>query len=432
MSHRQRVGWAAVLCALSFAAVWLVQRAVHGSLVDVMVYRAAGRTVRDSGDLYAMRVTPAMLPMTYPPVAGLLFVPLTWLDVDRMRAAAIAGNLLLSVALAALSLRLVLRRTPSAAAVLATAAWAVWSEPVWATIRCGQINLLVVCPVLWDFTRRPANRWAGAGTGLAAALKVTPLLFLVLLAGAAVVTRGRGTPWPRRFLTAAGTFAGATLLAAVALPRDSLRYWTRCVFAPDRSGSAVNLANQSLRGVVARLQHTAHPTSLWLAAAVLIALGGTALAVMALASADRVPGATAWAAVTCGTTTLLASPITWTHHWVWNVPMTVLLVHEALRRRDPRWAAGAAACVVVFCCDALWAVPHDATRPEVHENAAQMLLAASYPLAGLAFLAAAALTLRPTRPSRCEPAPRTPDGRVQPTGRQAVRTGEPPRRSPGL
>lgn len=174
MSHRQRVGWAAVLCALSFAAVWLVQRAVHGSLVDVMVYRAAGRTVRDGGDLYAMHVTPAMLPMTYPPVAGLLFVPLTWLDVDRMRAAAIAGNLLLSVALAALSLRLVLRRTPSAAAVLATAAWAVWSEPVWATIRCGQINLLVVCLVLWDFTRRPANRWAGAGTGLAAALKVTP------------------------------------------------------------------------------------------------------------------------------------------------------------------------------------------------------------------------------------------------------------------
>ena len=391
MNYRLRTGWAAAICAVSFTAVWAVQRAVHVSLVDVMVYRAAGLTVRAGGDLYAMHTTPAMLPMTYPPFAGLLFIPLTWLDVSQMRTAATAGNLLLTVALAALSLRLVLRRRPGAAAVLGTAAWAVWSEPVWSTIRYGQINLLLVCLVLWDFTRRPGSRWAGMGVGLAAAIKVTPLLFLVLLAGAAVATRGRGTPWLRRFLTATGTFAGVTLLTAALLPHDSLRYWTSCVFAPDRSGSAVNIANQSLRGVVARAQHTVHPTSLWLVVAVLVALGGTAVAVAALAAADRVPGATAWGAVACGATTLLVSPITWTHHWVWNVPMTVLLVHEALRRLDPRWALGAAACVGVFCCDALWALPHNAGRPEVHENPAQMLLAACYPVAGLAFLATAAV-----------------------------------------
>lgn len=402
MSDRLRAGGAAALCALSFAAVWVVQRATHVSLIDVMVYRAAGATVRDGGDLYAMHATSALLPMTYPPFAGLLFVPLTWLDVAHMRTAATAGNMLLTVVLAWLSLRLVLRRRPGAAAVLGTAAWAVWSEPVWSTIRYGQVNVLVVCLVLWDFTRRPGNRWAGAGAGLAAAIKLTPLLFLVLLAGAAVATRGRGAPWLRRFLTATGTFAGATLLTAAVLPHDSLRYWTGCALAPDRSGSAVNLANQSLRGVVARVQHTAHPTSLWLAAAVLVALGGIAVAVAALAATGRVPHATAWGAVACGITTLLVSPISWTHHWVWNVPMTVLLVHEALRRRDPRWSAGAAACVALFCSDVVWALPHGGDRPELHEDPGQILLAASYPLAGLAFLATAAVVtvrLRATAPA---------------------------------
>lgn len=194
MSHRLRVGWAAALCVLSFAAVWVLQRVTHVSLIDVMVYRAAGRTVREGGDLYAMHATSAMLPMTYPPFAGLLFVPLTWLDVAHMRTAATAGNLLLTVVLAGLSLRLVLRRRPGAAAVLGTAACAPWSEPVWTTIRYGQVNILLVCLVLWDFTRRPGNRWAGIGIGLAAAIKVTPLLFLVVLAGAAAATRGRGTP----------------------------------------------------------------------------------------------------------------------------------------------------------------------------------------------------------------------------------------------
>ncbi|WP_245771438.1 glycosyltransferase 87 family protein [Actinacidiphila guanduensis] len=65
------------------------------------------------------------------------------------------------------------------------------------------------------------------------------------------------------------------LLTAVLLPYDSFRYWTGCAFDPDRSGSAVNIANQSLRGVVARLQHTPHPTPLWLAAAVAVALCGS-------------------------------------------------------------------------------------------------------------------------------------------------------------
>ncbi|MFF7193516.1 glycosyltransferase 87 family protein [Streptomyces sp. NPDC008079] len=381
-----RAAVAAGWCLLSVAGVWLVQRQVRVSMIDVMVYRAAGWTVRTGGDLYSLRADG--LPMTYPPFAGLLFVPLTWLDVGAMRTAATVANLLLAVAFAALSLRLVDRRPTVASALLLTAL-VVWCEPVWATLRYGQVNLLLAVLVLADLTCRADRRWAGVGIGIAAGIKLTPVLFVALLALAAFTTRGRGTPYLRRASVAAGTFAATVGVAALALPHDSVRYWTQDVFSPDRAGYAEEVANQSLRGVLARLTHSGDPGTLWLCVALAVALAGLAVAVGALTAGDRLPFAAAWAAVSCGVTALLVSPVSWTHHWVWAVPMAVLLVAEGVRRHDRRWVWGAAAAVLVFCSYALWALPHGRGRPELRENPAQMLLAACYPLAGLAFLAVA-------------------------------------------
>ncbi|MBY8877670.1 glycosyltransferase 87 family protein [Streptomyces sp. PLK6-54] len=355
-------------------------------MVDVMVYRAAGWTVRTGGDLYAMRFGDARLPMTYPPFAGLLFVPLTWVAVGTMRTAVTALNLLLTVVLAALSLRLVARpvRVP---AVILIAGLAVWSEPVWATLRYGQVNLLVAVLVLWDVTRRAESRWAGVGIGIAAGIKLTPALFVVFLALATVLVATDRARYLRRALTAAATFVATVLVGVAALPHDSRAFWTRVVFTPDRPGRAENAANQSVRGVVARLEHTGTPGPAWVLAALAAGVLGLAVAVAAARAADRLPLSAAWAAVAVGVTALLISPVSWTHHWVWAVPMIVLLVSETLRRRDGRWACAALAAVLVFCSYVVWYVPHDSTRPELHENAGEMLVAAAYPLGGLAFLA---------------------------------------------
>ncbi|HEY5832755.1 glycosyltransferase 87 family protein [Streptomyces sp.] len=288
MGERRWAGWAVVGCLVSFAGVWVAQRAVDVSLLDVMVYRAAGWTVRTGGNLYALRVEHAQLKMTYPPFAGLMFVPLTWVGTGAMRTAATAANLLLVVALSALSLRLVGRpaRVP---AVLAVAALAVWCEPVWATVRYGQINLLLAVLVLWDLTRRAEHRWAGVGIGVAAGIKLTPALFVVMLGAAGLLVRG--TPYLRRALVAAGTFAGTVAVAAAALPADSRRYWTGVVVTANRPGFAGNVANQSLRGVVARLAHTAAPGTGWLCAAAVVAVVGLAVGVAALLAGDRLPWA---------------------------------------------------------------------------------------------------------------------------------------------
>lgn len=383
---RKAVWWALTGCLVSFAVLWAVQRLAHVSLLDVMVYRAVGWTVRSGGDIYSLRVMTAQLPMTYPPFAGLLFVPLTWMAVGTMRAAATAVNLVLAVVFAALTLRLV-RRPPMLPAVLAIAALSVWSEPLWGTLRYGQINLLMGVLVLWDMARAPAARWSGVGIGIAAGIKLTPALFVVILAAAGLLMRG--TPYLRRALVATGTFAATVLLAALALPHDSRRYWTHVVLAPDRPGRAENVANQSLRGVVARLEHTGDPGTAWLLLSLAVAAAGLAVAVVALLAGESLPLGTAWATVACSVTALLVSPVSWSHHWVWAVPMVALLAAEGVRRHDRRWLAGAALLTAVFGSYVIWLLPHGTSRPELRESAPEILAAAVYPLAGLAFLSLA-------------------------------------------
>ncbi|MEV7191137.1 glycosyltransferase 87 family protein [Streptomyces sp. NPDC093510] len=408
---RRRVPLAAGICLLSFTAFWAAQRAADVSMIDLMVYRAEGETVRAGGDLYALRTTKAHLPTTYPPFAALLFTPLTLLDTAAMRTLATLGNLLLLVVFVHLSLRLIHggqggrgergepgKRHARVESALWASALAVWCEPVWTTLRYGQINLLLAVLVLWDLSRRPGHRWAGAGIGVAAAIKLTPALFAALLmfTGAAeALRRGPWRPAVRQACLAAASFAGATLLAAAALPYDSWRFWTRMVFEAGRVGFAEDTANQSLRGVLARLLHTGEPGARWVLAAAVAGALGLAVAVTAALRGER-----AWAALACAATALLVSPVSWSHHWVWCVPMVLLLAAEAERRGGPaRWAV-AGASSLVFCSYALWWVPHGphgAGRLELAQDYGQMTLSALYVVTAFAFLLVAVTRSRTSR-----------------------------------
>ncbi|MFF3951056.1 glycosyltransferase 87 family protein [Streptomyces sp. NPDC001902] len=398
---------AALVCLVSFAAFWAAQRAAHVSMIDLTVYRAEGWSVRGGDDLYAMRVTHAQLPNTYPPFAALLFTSLTLLGPGAARIAATAVNLGLLVVLAHLSLRLagLPRRLPAAAAALGVAAGAVWCEPVWTTLRYGQINLLLAVLVLGDLAGR-RGRVAGIGIGIAAGIKLTPLLFVAFLAvGGAVIAwrrRERWNTWLRTAAVASVTFAATIGLSALVLPRDSRRFWTEVVLSADRAGNGEDTANQSLRGVLARALHTGDPGTWWLVAALLVGAVGVAVATAHLAA-----GELAWAVLSCAVTALLVSPVSWSHHWVWAVPLVVLLAGQALRRSRPaRWWAGAAAYAALFCSYALWLTPHGdgVSRPELHQSAGQMALSAVYPAAGAAFLclsaAVAVARRRPRAPRR--------------------------------
>ncbi|MET4921243.1 glycosyltransferase 87 family protein [Streptomyces sp. PSRA5] len=385
---RRSVLVGAALCLLSFAAFWIAQRAAAVSMIDVMVYRAEGRTVLDGHDLYAMRATRAGLPTTYPPFAALLFTPLTLLGVPEMRTLATVGNLLLLLAFVHLSLRLTFRKAVPPGAALWVAAAAVWCEPVWTTFRYGQINLLIGVAVLWDLTRREGHRWAGVGIGLAAAVKLTPALFAVMLliTGLLRFREAGWNPWLRRTATAAGAFLAVTVASAVVLPYDSHRFWTDIVLRADRVGRVEGAANQSLRGVLARVLHTTEPSLWWLPVATVVAAAGLAVAVTA-----ALRGRTAEATVACAATALLISPISWSHHWVWGVPMVLLLVAHG----RTEWAAVVG---MGFLSYALWRVPHGAAeRLELAQNPPQMALTAIYPTMALGLLAYLSVTGREER-----------------------------------
>ncbi|WUH51171.1 glycosyltransferase 87 family protein [Streptomyces sp. NBC_00443] len=373
-------------CLVSFAVFWTAQRAAHVSMIDLMVYRAEGAAVRAGGDLYALRATAARLPASYPPFAALLFTPLTLLDTATMRALATAGNLALLVVFVRLSLRLF--GHPRVANTWWVAAVAVWCEPVWTTLRYGQINLLLAVLVLWDLSRRPEDRWTGVGIGLAAAVKLTPALFAVFLLVTGVTARrrhGHGDPWLRHARVATASFAGATLLGAAVLPYDSWRFWTRVVFAAGRVGHAEDTANQALRGVLARLLHTPDPGAAWVLTAAVVGATGLGVAVAA-----ELRGGRAWAVTVCAVTALLVSPVSWSHHWVWCVPVVLLRGTRAYR-------LAALGTLLAFSSYALWWVPHGPGRHELRQNGVELTMSALYGTSGGLFLVIAGVALRTLR-----------------------------------
>ncbi|MGW4380326.1 glycosyltransferase 87 family protein [Kitasatospora sp. NPDC004531] len=418
---RRPLGIAAAIALVSLLGYATVRHLAGTSMVDMIVYRAEGAAVAHGQDLYALRVTEWNLPATYPPFAAMLFVPTTWFGIPFLRVAVTAGNLLLLAALAHLSFKLVgwPRRELRPIGVVLITGLGVWLEPVFTTLRYGQINLALACLILWDLTRPDHARSKGLAIGLAAGIKLTPGLFAVYL-----LITGR----IRAALVAGAAFLGTFLIGALVLPDATRGFWTEYLFDSTRVGKTVIVDNQSISGMVARLLHTENPGPAATALAALVAVGGLAVAVWAHRSAHRSPRAEAWSVCAALVTAVLISPISWTHHWVWCVPMLVLLAAEAAHERSRpaavrrlRWRIVFGLTLLGFLSFAMWVVPHKGDL-DLRLSLPSQLPASIYPLIGLCFLAVAALRLhsrsRAAAPLVALPAPRTGSDGLGSTGSQ--------------
>ncbi|MEV8306806.1 glycosyltransferase 87 family protein [Streptomyces flavidovirens] len=359
---------AGILLAVSLAALATLCVLQHIPMADTLVYRAEGAAVANGTDLYGFTVTQWQLPATYPPFAAILFVPTTWLPLGALKVAFAVGNTALLALLVHLSCRFA-RLPAGPALVLAGTALGVWLEPVFQTILFGQINLALACLVLWDLTRTDDAIGKGFALGVAAGVKLTPAIFIVYL-----LLTGR----VRAGLTALASLTGTALLGALVLPHASVDFWTRRVFETGRVGRAWIVDNQSLQGLLARVLHDPAPGPVWLAAAVLVAVAGLWTARRAAVGAGR----ETWGVLVTAATALLVSPISWSHHWVWCVPVIAVLAAEGRGR-------AAAAVAVVFTARTLWLVPHkgslDLQLPWWYQP-----LASPYPLLALLGLLACA------------------------------------------
>jgi alpha-1,2-mannosyltransferase len=386
LRHIWVVRRASVVVMLAGVAVYVLpglpDPAAHWPLWDVQVYQWGGQQAATGGG--ALLYAPGgPFSFTYPPFAAVLFAAFSGAPPGVLKLVLTAGSLvallvLCGQALAAAGVR------PRPGIVFAVSALALLTRPVAYTLHLGEINLILAVLIGADLLRREDGAWwQGIGTGLAAGIKLTPLIFVAYL-----VLTGRV-----RAAATAGTAFALTVAAGFAwLPAGSRTFWLGGVFYNQRRiGDPANPSDQSLAGAVARLAGTGDPPrAWWLAAALVAGLAGLAVAVWAHRRGYRLAGF-----LCCAFTGLLVSPFSWTHHWVWVVPLLVWLIATAWRRRTAAWWMLAAGAATLF--SSLVPLPW----PGHPADAGKMAASDLYVLAGLGVLAATGVALSRGRgPSR--------------------------------
>jgi alpha-1,2-mannosyltransferase len=329
--------WALACAAAAFAlalAAYLADIATHPLALtldwfDLNIYNHAGLITRhDPATLYSWHFLPGVQYL-YTPFAALGFAAgslLPW---------AVLKWLMTVASLAAVPVtvwvtfgQLGWRGRERAAAVLGVSAVAVWAEPVLRSVQVGQIELVLMVLIAWDLSQPDGRRWKGAGVGVAAGIKLVPLIFIPYLVLAGKL---------RQAAVATGVFAATVVIGFITLPHESVTWWLTGYFlhAGDFSNTSQgSLLNQSLLALVTRTPAGAGSVAeLWLGVAVVVGCLGL-LAAAALARTGR-PTA-GW--VTCAVTGVLISPISWDNHWIWIVPLLAVLADAGFRARGAaRW-----------------------------------------------------------------------------------------------
>ena len=318
-------------------------------MLDLRVYRGGGLVVlHHPADLYTWQLNPAMR-FTYTPFAAAVFAAPAPLSLTALRWLMWTGSLLALAAAIWLTLRRLgyARDRLRVGATLLLIAAVFWTQPVQRTLQLGQVDLLLMTLVIWDLWQPEERSWAGVGVGIAAGIKLVPLIFIPYLA-----ITGR----LRQAAVAAGSFAATVAIGFAVLPGESARWWVGGLFLDGgRTGFVGDLENQSLRGVITRFAGSvAAGFPVWVAVAALVTVLGLACAATLHQSGRPVEGLLA-----CALTGLLVSPISWDHHWVWIGPGVAVLAHHAARAAGSRrWAASGLAAAILAAFGAwpnLWA-----------------------------------------------------------------------------
>ena len=381
--RRRLTGWGPALVSLALAVTYGLYIALRTYEVDLGVYLRLGGKYVFTSHLYSFVLPNTSLPFTYPPFAALLFAPWqrTFTSVGLVQTVWTMGNLVALIGVLVLSVRLVkpsLDKMATWRLALALSLPALLLNPVLITIGFGQVNLFVTFLVMWDLLseRRIGKRQLplGVATGLAAAVKLTPLLFVPYLL---ITRRWRGA------VTCLLTFGACELVTFAISPASSRAYWTRAVFKPGRAGDLSIVDNQNLWGVLDRFTHGVLPDALMLPLLLVTAVGGLWLAAQAHRRSSPFLGV-----LICAVTCLIVSPISWVHHMVWVVPAILWL---ALAPDRPRWGRPlAAATAILFWSAPVWWVPYKNTS-DLHLNPLQLIAGNSFFFAMLLFLAGAAV-----------------------------------------
>ncbi|MFF8469793.1 glycosyltransferase 87 family protein [Streptomyces griseus] len=377
-----------------FGVLGLVGAVLAGGAeaVDLQVYRAGGKALLEGRDLYDLPVRQDFH-FTYPPFAALVFTPLSLLSAETARILVVLANTALVVFIVARTCRTLgtMETRLFTLVVITVSGAAMGLESVHSNFTDGQINLLLVALVLADLTARRDHPALGVGVGIAAGLKLTPLVFVAYL----IVTRRY-----RQAAVASACAGGTVVVSFLLAPTAAADYWLRGVFADfDRIfADPASRHNQSLRGLLLK-NGVPQDVTLWLwpvlAAAVVIVT-------LTLAARAARRGEPLLGVALCGLCAAAVSPWSWGHHWVWLVPFGVFLLWVAGQpRRRLLWLP--TTLLVVSSVPALLSLAdpmEDGAVPAVADGPLAFVLANLYVIIFLTTLAAAALDFRAERAPR--------------------------------
>lgn len=323
-----RTRTAAAVLALSVIArlAWTFLLPNGANFVDLHVYLGGAAALDHPGTLYsyvyADQTPDFPLPFTYPPFAALVFYPLSKLPFDVVALCWQLSTMAALYGVVRLSQRLMgAGGDAGGAQAMVWTAVAIWTEPLRSTFDYGQVNVVLVLGMLWAAY---SSRWwlSGLLVGVAAGIKLTPAITGVYLAGM--------RRWGAAVFSAA-VFAGTVALSIAAIGQQARYYFTDLLGDAGRIGPIGTSFNQSWRGGISRiLGHDAGYGPLVLA-------GVAVTAVLAVAAWRALGGAAGGDRLGCLLVVelfgLLVSPISWTHHWVWLIPLMIWLLSGPRRDR---------------------------------------------------------------------------------------------------
>jgi alpha-1,2-mannosyltransferase len=291
--------------------------------LDLKVYRGSVQAWHHGLNPYDGTYTASHLDFTYPPFALLPLSLLAW------GSFALTQWLLWGASIAAgtASVFLVLREAGAATGLRLWCASFAWTgvavlalEPARSGLDYGQVEFLLMFLVVVDLLAVPIP-FRGVVLGVASAIKLTPLVFLIVL----LVRRD----WAST-VRAVASFLVLTLMAWLLWPSESRSFWRHDVAHTSRIGKVNDPSNQSWNAVLHRPPFPSTGAApLWLLlSAVTLAVGAV------IAWRCTRTGRRAWAVIAVALSGLLASPISWSHHWVWVLLIPPLLI-GARRRAVP-------------------------------------------------------------------------------------------------
>jgi len=342
----------AVLGCAAFVTLGAWAYGLFDGMIDLRVYRMGGSVLLDRASLYDAQLPGSGLPFTYPPFAAIAMVPLAavpwgvalvvWTTISVLCVALIWRAALPANAWTLVGDRWRDRRI----AVLAgLTACSLLLEPVWQTIQFGQINLLLTAMILLDLVRPAGAKWRGFWVGVTIGVKLTPLPFLAFL----VITK-QWTAFRNALLGLVATMA----IGFAVVPNQSWEYWTVVIRNANRVGGLAYTANQSFMGFLSRLGDEAS----WVEPVWFLLAATFGLLVLWLARRYWLADERVTAISVMALAVLYASPVSWSHHWVWIIPLGISLIRAVQRE----WGTRVAVVVGVlwyglFVLRSIWWVP---------------------------------------------------------------------------